>query len=262
MKYLLDFTLTDIHTTGAGDAMLRLTPVDPVRGANALAQVSAGQFVNIHVPQSHSTFLRRPISICDVCTDTLTLTLFVKDAGAATHTLCNANSGEQFNILLPLGNGFSFDSSIKSPLLVAGGVGIAPMLFLAKQMKKVGITPTMLLGAVSADRLILTEKLSELGEVNIATNDGSAGERGLVTEHSALQRQWDSIYCCGPLPMMKAVAGEALKKEISCQVSLENVMACGLGACLCCVEDTRHGNVCVCKEGPVFNIKELKWQTM
>lgn len=260
MKHLLDFTLADIRPTGAGDAMLRLIPDDSVKGAEALAAAAPGQFVNIRVPRSHTTFLRRPISICDVDLKSLSLTLYVKDAGPATHTLCNALPGEHFNILMPLGRGFSFDDT-HTPLLIAGGVGIAPMLLLAKHMHKQGITPSILIGAVTADRLILTHELSALGNLYISTDDGSAGEKGLVTSHSALTRNWDGIYCCGPLPMMKAVATEAARRKIPCQVSLENMMACGLGACLCCVEDTQHGNVCVCKEGPVFNIKELKWQT-
>ena len=85
------------------------------------------------------------------------------------------------------------------------------------------------------------------------------GEKGLITQNTALQRTWDNIYCCGPMPMMKAVAAYAMRNNIECEVSLENKMACGIGACLCCVEDTTRGNTCVCTEGPVFNIKELKW---
>ena len=94
----------------------------------------------------------------------------------------------------------------------------------------------------------------------LSTEDGSEGEKGFVTTHSVLKEKWDSISCCGPMPMMKAVAKYAVENGVDCEVSLENVMACGVGACLCCVEDTAdHGNVCVCKEGPVFNINRLKW---
>ena len=95
---------------------------------------------------------------------------------------------------------------------------------------------------------------------HVTTEDGSMGEKGFVTQHSVLNEKIDHIACCGPLPMMQAVARIAREKNIECEVSLENTMACGLGACLCCVEDTADdGNVCVCKEGPVFNIKRLKW---
>ncbi len=93
----------------------------------------------------------------------------------------------------------------------------------------------------------------------LSTDNGSAGHKGLVTENPALDEVWDAIYCCGPMPMMKAVAAIAKKRDIECEVSLENTMACGLGACLCCVEDTVAGHVCVCQDGPVFNISALKW---
>ncbi|MCH5245101.1 MAG: dihydroorotate dehydrogenase electron transfer subunit, partial [Muribaculaceae bacterium] len=93
----------------------------------------------------------------------------------------------------------------------------------------------------------------------ISTEDGTAGQSGLVTTNSAFTREWDMVFCCGPAPMMKAVAAICRKQGIECEVSLENMMACGVGACLCCVEKTVKGNVCVCTEGPVFNIKELTW---
>lgn len=260
MKYLLDFRLEELRPTSAGDAMLVLSPVEMERGKAALTEAKPGQFVNIQVLQSHSTFLRRPISICDVDTERGLLYLYVKDAGSATHALCHARKGDVFSILMPLGNGFSFDSSVKGAILVAGGVGIAPMLLLAKRMKQAGIEPTILIGAVSKDRLILTRELAETGALHISTDDGSAGERGYVAQHSVLAADWQHIFCCGPLPMMKGIAAIARERNIDCQVSLENMMACGVGACLCCVEDTAdEGHVCVCKEGPVFNINRLKW---
>ncbi|MDE6524115.1 MAG: dihydroorotate dehydrogenase electron transfer subunit, partial [Paramuribaculum sp.] len=111
-----------------------------------------------------------------------------------------------------------------------------------------------------ADLLELDE-FKRIGTVHIATDDGSAGVHGLVTQHPAIDSQdIDCIYCCGPAPMMKAVAAIARQNNVACEVSLENMMACGLGACLCCVENTVKGNVCVCTEGPVFNITQLTWQ--
>ncbi len=103
------------------------------------------------------------------------------------------------------------------------------------------------------------KEFEAVGKVHLSTEDGSAGEKGLVTKHSVLDGKIDRIFCCGPSPMMKAVAGIAREKGIDCEVSLENMMACGLGACLCCVENTVKGNVCVCTEGPVFNIEMLNW---
>jgi dihydroorotate dehydrogenase electron transfer subunit len=124
-----------------------------------------------------------------------------------------------------------------------------------------GCDVTFLLGARSAKDLLLLDKFGEYGRVLVTTEDGSFGEKGFVTQHSVLRNEkFDMVQCCGPTPMMKAVARYAREAEVTCEVSLENLMACGLGACLCCVEKTVEGNVCVCKEGPVFNIDRLLWQ--
>ena len=127
-------------------------------------------------------------------------------------------------------------------------------------LKKAGVEVNFLLGARSKNDLLELDEFEKRGNVYLSTEDGSVGEKGFVTTHSVLSEKWDMISCCGPMPMMKAVAKYAVENGVDCEVSLENVMACGVGACLCCVEDTTdHGNVCVCKEGPVFNIKRLKW---
>ena len=145
-------------------------------------------------------------------------------------------------------------------MLIGGGVGVAPLLYFGEILKKEGIEVNFLLGARSANDLLELDEFKKRGNVYLSTEDGSEGEKGFVTTHSVLSQKWDSISCCGPMPMMKAVAKYAVENGVDCEVSLENVMACGVGACLCCVEDTHdHGNVCVCKEGPVFNIKRLKW---
>ena len=128
-------------------------------------------------------------------------------------------------------------------------------------MKEKGMEPTFLLGARSAGDLLQQDKFKALGRVFVTTEDGSEGEKGFVTQHSLLQQEkFTQISVCGPKPMIVAVARYAKSLNTPCEVSLENMMACGLGACLCCVEDTEMGNVCVCKEGPVFDIKKLKWQ--
>ena len=117
------------------------------------------------------------------------------------------------------------------------------------------------MGARSAKDLLEIDLFQELGDVYLTTEDGSAGEQGFVTQHSILtQQKFDRIATCGPKPMMMAVAKFARNSGITCEVSLENTMACGVGACLCCVENTKEGHVCVCKEGPVFNIDRLLWQ--
>lgn len=128
-------------------------------------------------------------------------------------------------------------------------------------MKSCGIEPTFLLGARSASDLLQLDLFGKYGRVYITTEDGTAGEQGFVTNHSILNNEhFDRIATCGPKPMMMAVARYAAKAGVDCEVSLENMMACGLGACLCCVEKTVEGNLCVCKDGPVFNIKQLLWQ--
>ena len=149
----------------------------------------------------------------------------------------------------------------KRLLLVGGGVGVAPLLYFGAEIKKMGGRPSFLLGARTKTDLLQLELFEALGDVYVTTEDGSYGERGFVTNHSVLQTtHFDQISCCGPKPMMKAVAAYATKHDVSCEVSLENMMACGLGACLCCVEKTIEGNLCVCKDGPVLNIKKLLWQ--
>ena len=138
---------------------------------------------------------------------------------------------------------------------------MAPLLYFGKKLCDAGIPPVFLLGARSGKDLLLLDEFKKYGRVCVTTEDGSMGEKGFVTNHSVLNEvAFGRIATCGPKPMMAAVARYAKAKGIECEVSLENKMACGLGACLCCVEKTTEGNVCVCKEGPVVNIKKLLWQ--
>jgi dihydroorotate dehydrogenase electron transfer subunit len=145
-------------------------------------------------------------------------------------------------------------------LLIGGGCGIAPLLFLGKYLKSNGYIPDILLGFRNKERIIELEEYLKIGNVLITTEDGSQGEKGYVTLHSSLSTvKYNRIYCCGPDSMMKAVASYSRKRNIICEVSLENLMACGIGACLCCIVDTVKGHLCTCTDGPVFNINELKW---
>ena len=145
-------------------------------------------------------------------------------------------------------------------LLVGGGVGVAPLLYMGAEMQQQGCEPTFLLGARSQKDLLMLDEFRKYGRVLVTTEDGSEGERGFVTNHSILAKeQFTRIATCGPKPMMVAVARMADKLGIACEASLENMMACGVGACLCCVENTTEGNLCVCKEGPVFDTKRLLW---
>lgn len=233
-----------------------------LRSSSTLPEMNPGQFVQVHIDDSPTTYLRRPISINMVDYERDEILLLVAAIGEGTRRLVRKKPGEKVNCLLPLGNGFTMPRSTdERVLLVGGGVGIAPMLFLGKRLVEMGVRPSFLLGARTADELLEKNMFSELGDLYLTTEDGSEGEKGYVTNHSILkEKQFDRIATCGPKPMMMSVARYAKQNDIACEVSLENDMACGLGACLCCVEDTTDGHVCVCTQGPVLNIKKLLWQ--
>ncbi len=252
-KQIADFTLVGKQDFGRS-VLLRM------RSERALPDIMPGQFVQVRVDDSPSTYLRRPISIHDVDAQQKEITLLVQQVGEGTRHLAAAEMGDRINMVLPLGNGFTLPEKGERCLLVGGGIGIAPLYYFAKVLNEKGIRPTSLLGGKSASDLLRLTDYQQLGETFVTTEDGSLGEKGFVTMHSIWQNEsFDKIYVCGPKPMMKAVAKLAAEKGVWCEVSLENLMACGLGACLCCVEDTVDGHVCVCKEGPVFNTRRLRW---
>lgn len=257
-KYILDLTVKTVSRISPKHVLIRLTDEKP------LPDMLPGQFVEVRVDGSATTLLRRPISINFVDRERNELWLMVAMVGDGTRRLGELKAGDKLNCVLPLGNGFSIQSdgiALHKALLVGGGVGVAPLLYLGAQMKEQGIEPIFLLGARTASDLLMLDEFKKYGRVCVTTEDGSEGEKGFVTNHSLLQQErFDQIYTCGPTPMMKAVARYAKEKDIECEASLENLMACGLGACLCCVEKTTEGNLCVCKDGPVFNIKKLLWQ--
>jgi len=255
-KYVLDLNIVSVEHINEKYVLIKLTQQEP------LPEMLPGQFAELRVDGSPSTFLRRPISINFVDYENNLLCLLVAAVGDGTRALAALKAGDTLNCMLPLGNGFTLPKRAdEKVLLVGGGVGVAPLLYLGKRMKDMGCEPVFLLGARSKKDLLLLNEFEKYGKVCVTTEDGSMGERGFVTNHSVLgETRFDRIATCGPQPMMKAVAGYASKNGIDCEVSLENKMACGVGACLCCVEKTTRGNVCVCKEGPVINIKDLTWQ--
>lgn len=255
-KFILDLTVNSVEALSNKHVLIKLTDDKP------LPEMFPGQFVEVRVDNSPSTFLRRPISINNVDYDRNELWLLVAAVGDGTRQLQKLQKGDRLNCMLPLGNSFTMPTdSAQKVLLVGGGVGVAPLLYFGKRIKAMGGEPTFLLGARSAKDVLERELFEQVGRVLITTEDGSEGEKGFVTNHSVLaQEHFDRISTCGPKPMMMAVARYAFKNDIECEVSLENKMACGVGACLCCVEKTVEGNKCVCKEGPVMNIKKLTWQ--
>jgi dihydroorotate dehydrogenase electron transfer subunit len=264
-KYIADWIVTEKKSFETNYCLLKLvlkeiTPELKI----GIDQILPGQFVQIEVKNSPDTFLRRPISIHFIDKERNEIGLLIQLIGTGTRKLSEVSIGDSLNLIFPLGTSFSIpepQSNSKKLLLVGGGVGIAPLLFLGIYLKEKGFHPTFLLGARTGKDLLQLEEFSKYGEVFLTTENGSLGEKGFVTGHSILSSgDFDFIYTCGPKPMMLAVAGYARKKAIPCEVSLENTMACGIGACLCCVEKTTKGNVCVCTEGPVFNINQLTWQ--
>mgnify|MGYP002626102820 CR=1 FL=1 len=256
-KQLSDLTVVEKQVLNSRHVLLKLTHKE------TLPEILPGQFVEVLVEDSPSTFLRRPISVNFVDRDNNQLWLLIQTIGEGTRHLGALKPGQKVNVLFPLGNGFTIPQNKQEKiLLVGGGVGIAPLLYLGDELQRQGIkNVAYLLGARTESDLLLIDNFSRFGRVFFTTEDGSAGQKGFVTQHSLLQEEdFDCIYCCGPKPMMISVAKYAKAKGITCEVSLENKMACGLGACLCCVENTKDGNVCVCKDGPVFNINDLLWQ--
>lgn len=255
-KYVSDLKVVSVEHINDKYVLIKLTQDE------RLPEVLPGQFVEVRVEGSPSTFLRRPISVNFVDYGTNQLWLLVAAVGDGTRRLACLKAGDRLNCVYPLGNGFSMPShSDEKVLLVGGGVGVAPLLYFGKCLNDAGCRPVFLLGARSAKDLLMLDEFEKYGQVCLTTEDGTAGERGFVTNHSILRDvRFDRIATCGPKPMMVAVAKYAKANGIECEASLENMMACGVGACLCCVEKTTEGNLCVCKEGPVFNISKLLWQ--
>lgn len=227
-----------------------------------LAEIFPGQFTNVEIPDNKEVFLRRPFSIFETDRENNTLSLLVKVLGKGSQSLTKVEPGRQLSLIYPLGKGFTIPAPGEKILAIGGGSGVAPVLHLVRHMDANPDTADVILGARTAgDHLTGIEKYSRYAGLHYTTDDGSKGTKGVVTDHPLFGRlnEYDRIYACGPLPMMKAVAKEARNARVFCEVSLENLMACGFGVCLCCIEPTVKGNLCVCTEGPVFNINDLKW---
>jgi dihydroorotate dehydrogenase electron transfer subunit len=255
-KIILDLIVRDNIQLNDQYFLLIMSSAEP------LPTMYPGQFVEIKVENSPETFLRRPISVNFVDIDKNEMWLLIQKVGAGTIKLSTLKANDVLNCILPLGNTFSLpEDKNASLLLIGGGVGIAPMLFLAHQLHLKGYQQiNCLIGGRNELNLLQKDELGKYADVYCTTEDGSFGEKGFVTNHSILKsKQFDHIFTCGPTPMMKAVAAYAEANHINCEVSLENTMACGFGVCLCCITETTEGNLCVCTEGPVFNITKLKW---
>jgi dihydroorotate dehydrogenase electron transfer subunit len=222
-----------------------------------------GQFVMIRAGQGLDPLLRRPFSIHRVQGDTMSILYRV--VGSGTRLLSRLKPGERVDLVGPLGRGFSIPAEARTIVLVGGGIGIAPLGFLAEHIRITMDHVRLILyyGARTGGELLRLDWLEKLDmELRLATEDGSKGEKGLVTR--VLERDMKNLspalYCaCGPEPMLKAMARLKLAEEDTMQVSLEANMACGLGACLGCAVETRGGYGHVCQDGPVFSLEDLPW---
>ena len=228
-----------------------------LQGDERLEDWRPGQFVNVRT-DAPDLLLRRPISIHDIDLSTRTLSLLVQVVGRGTHHLASLQAGDSVNLIGPLGTGFKMPERGGNVLLIGGGVGAAPMLYLGRTMHEAGAGVTFLMGARTSSELVRQDVYARWGDVHLTTDDGTAGMKGLITAHDVLCKTFDAWYVCGPMPMMRAVAQMALARGVRCQVSLENRMACGIGACLCCVvRDVNGQHRCTCTEGPVFDASEI-----
>ena len=211
-----------------------------------------GQFINIALD---GFYLRRPISVCDKSGDKLTI--IYKLAGRGTEYMSTLLPGAQLDTLTGLGNGFDTSKCGASPLLTGGGVGVPPMYLLAKELIKEGKKPVAVLGFNTAEDVFYTEEFASLGaDVHVSTADGSAGVKGFVTDVIKTLSGYTYYYACGPEPMLRAVYDTAVSDG---EMSFEERMGCGFGACMGCSCKTKYGNKRICKDGPVLKKEEIIW---
>lgn len=210
-----------------------------------------GQFVNIKL---EGRYLRRPISVCDW--DETTLTLVYKTVGSGTQQMSRMKPGEELDLLVGLGNGFSTEKSGEEPLLIGGGVGVPPLYGLCRALCAQGKKVQVVLGFNTAEEVFYEKEFEQLGaQVFITTVDGSYGQQGFVT--TALQSlTYSYFYTCGPEPMFKAIEKAV---QTSGQYSFEERMGCGFGACMGCSCKTKYGNKRICKDGPVLEREDIVW---
>ena len=218
-----------------------------------------GQFFNIRIGASCEPLLRRPFGAHKIGKDSIEI--LYKVVGKATKILSTKKKGSTLDVLGPLGNGFDISKpTSQTVILVGGGHGVAPLYALAKRLTTYNLKLTIFIGARSKKHVVCEKDFRKLGaKVHVATEDGSKGHKGLVTD--LLKKKRGTIYACGPKPMLKEVAKIAKSSKIPCQVSLEEYIACGIGTCLGCAVKTRMGYKLVCKDGPVFDAREIIWQT-
>lgn len=250
MKYCKDFKV--IENTPLNSSYFRLV----LQSQEHICDILPGQFVHLRVESGADVLLRRPFSVYDFNQEERSITLVIQKVGKQSNYLSKIQKDDIVNLEYPLGN--SFPLVAQKPLLVGGGVGSAPLYMLCKEFNNRGINPTLIIGARTKELLFGLQEFEKLSSLHISTNDGSMGQKGMVTQNTAMNGEYDAVFSCGPTPMMRAVSQIADKKGLDCYVSLEHRMACGIGACLCCTVATTKGTQTVCVNGPVFLSKTLK----
>jgi len=264
-KALLQKRVEIVHHAQVGPGYFRMALAFP-----ELARMAQpGQFVMVKLPDQRIPLLRRPFSVHNRIVERGKVTgfeLLYKVVGQGTKAMSEMRKGNALDVLGPLGNGFSYPEGIRSAFLVGGGIGVAPLYYLALDLaEQRGIRPTAFLGGCSAADILCQREFEHMcTNVCITTEDCSLGERGVVT--SLVQRAVDGnakpdmIYACGPQAMLKALGDIAATHDVPCQVSMETVMACGFGVCLgCAVEKSggREGYFHACTDGPVFDSRDI-----
>jgi len=233
-----------------------------LRAPRCAASISPGQFVHLRISKGSSYVLRRPFSVHRAQGEVIELLYQV--LGVGTRDLARVEAGnEEMDIVGPLGHGWDIPDGTRHALLVTGGLGAAPLGMLAEELARQGVATVVAMGAPTAERLVARELFERVcRRVEISTDDGSAGQHGFVvdiTERLLGAERFDIAYTCGPEVMQSIVARQASAAGVPCQVSLERLMACGIGACLSCVVTTTDGQRRACVDGPVFSAGEVVW---
>ncbi|MDP9356533.1 MAG: dihydroorotate dehydrogenase electron transfer subunit [Chloroflexota bacterium] len=275
--------ILDMDFVGAGGVVVRarefdsrILAVEPVMGDSAVLTLSlppgmagslrAGQFVDVlcRVEGSYDPLLRRPYSIFRADPRTETMQLLVRPYGRGSAWLASRPAGTILDVLGPLGNTFQVNPRSRNLLMVAGGVGAAPLVMLTDHALADGRNVTYLMGAADADALLPASYLPSDVEYAVATDNGSKGHRGFVTDLVPEYLRWaDQVFACGPEAMFRSLRAVASAHRLGgkprIQVSVERTMACGLGACLGCVVETKHGMQTSCVQGPIYDMDEVVW---
>lgn len=233
-----------------------------LRSHNMAKEAKAGQFLSIYCKDG-ARILPRPISICEVDKENDALRIVYRVVGGGTNEFSAFKAGDVTQVVGPLGNGFMLKE--QTALLIAGGIGIPPMVETAKRLKAMGVKVYIVAGYRNSE-IFLEEELKKYGELYVATEDGSVGTKGNVIDCIKENNiKADVIYSCGPTPMLRAIKAYAMENNIVCEISLEEKMACGIGACLACVckskevDDHSHvHNKRICADGPVFYAEEVE----